>query len=259
MKNVAHPHMFPGVSSGAAVDIEPPEAVAKEAVATDADVGGIAATPALATAWANNFLPKKLTEIEETRHATRADEVIAYLRANGPSPAADLCRALGITSKAGITPFINRALKEGRIVRVDGKYTVGGEVGTKPATEPTPVPKAISHFEKATAIVAMRKQSRTKEAAAAKPPAAPSPAPAATPAPAPEPTPVPAPAPAPAPADVVATPAKPGRKPLLVVSIGQLQLLAWAGGGITIQTEDASIELEAIQTRALLVLAELHN
>ena len=189
MKNVAHPHMFPGVSSGAAVDIEPPEAVAKEAVATDADVGGISATPAPATAWANNFSPKKLAEVEETRHATRADEVIAYLRVHGPSPAADLCRALQITSKAGITPFINRAMKEGRIVRVDGKYTVGGEVGTKPAVEPTPVPKAISHFEKATAIVAMRKQSKTKEAPPAEPAATPTPAAAAAPAPKPTPGP----------------------------------------------------------------------
>ena len=255
MKNLAHPHMFPGASSDAPSDGAMPDTGVKEAVVTDADFGGIAATPAPATAWANPLLPKKLTEIEETRQATRADEVIAYLHAHGPSPAADLCRALGITSKAGITPFINRAMKEGRIVRVDGKYTVGGEMGTKPAIEPTPVPKAISHFEKATAIVAMRKQSKTKEAPPAEPAAAPTPAPAAAPAP----TPAPEPVPAPAPADVVVTPAKSGRKPLLVVSVGELQLLAWAGGGITIQTEDASIELEAIQTRALLVLAELHN
>lgn len=241
MKNLAHPNMFPGANSGTPAPTEGKPA--EKPIATDADAGGIAATPAPVTAWANPLLPKKLTGIDESRHTTRADEVIAYLRIHGPSPAADLCKALGITSKAGITPFISRAMKEGRIVRADGKYAIGGEVGTELRAEPTAVPEAISHFEKATAIVAMRKPPKPKEAA----PAEPSPAPA------------PAPTAAPAPVEVQAAPAKPGRKPLLVVSVGELQLLAWAGGGITIQTEDASIELEAIQTRALLVLAELHT
>jgi hypothetical protein len=253
VKNLAHPHMFPGASPDAPADGAVPKTVAKEAVVTDADVGGIAATPAPATAWANNFSPKKLSEVEETRQATRADEVIAYLRAHGPSPAADLCRALGITSKAGITPFINRAMKEGRIVRVDGKYAIGGEVSTESHAKPTPVPKAISHFEKATAIVAMRKAREPKEVAPEAPAPTPAPAPAAAPAPAP------AAAREIAPTEVAAKPAKPGRKPEFVLFVDAVQLLTWAEGGITIQAEDSTIELTPECARALLVLVELRK
>ena len=260
MKNLAHPHMFPGVSSDAVVDGALPETAPKEAVVTDADVGGIAATPAPATAWANPLLPKVLSELGDDHSAdsshriTWALRVADYLKNNGPSSSSALCAAFALDPAVGINPYVKSAIVKGVIVR-DGKlYALPDQlqapsadastVEQKPAPEPAKaLPKAISHFEKATAIVAMRKQIKTKEVAPAEP----------------TPVPTPAPAPAPAPAETPATPDKVGRKPLLVVSVGELQLLAWAGGGITIQTEDASIELEAIQTRALLVLAELHS
>lgn len=274
MKNLAHPQMFPGVSSGAPVDSELPAVVAREAVVTDADVGGVATTAPPTTAWANPLLPQKLTEIAESpdapvgRRVTWTARVVEHLKKHGPRTSGELCVAFDIDAATGINPYINTAVKNGLIVRIGKQYALPDQVpaqaGAASAVEKNPpaeavqeVPKAISHFEKATAIVAMRKQSKTKEAPPAEPGAAPTPTPAA--APAPEPSIATAPVPAPAPVDVVAAPAKPGRKPLQVVSVGELQLLAWAGGGITIQTEDASIELEAVQTRALLVLAELHT
>lgn len=255
MKNLAHPNMFPGASSGTP---SPDEAKpAEKPVVTDADVGGVAATPAPTTAWANPLLPKQLTEIAESpdapvgRRITWAVRVVDYLKKHGPTASGDLCAAFDIDAPTGIAPYIGAALKNGLIVRIGKQYALPEQapasmVEQKPAAKPTKaVPKAISHFEKATAIVAMRKQRNAKEAATAEPSPAPPPAPVPTA--------------APVVSEAPAVPAKTGRKPILVVSVGELQLLAWAGGGITIQTEDAAIELEAVQTRALLVLAELHT
>jgi len=126
------------------------------------------------------------------------------------------------------------------IVRDGHRYALPSNISTN-----TPVPRepeAKPPKEAAAAIVEMRKPR------------------AAKPAPEPEaaPSPTPAPAPTPEPAAKSVAPVH-GRKPEFVLFVGELQLLAWFRGGITIQAEESSIELTPEQTRALLVLAELRK
>jgi hypothetical protein len=239
MKNILHPNMFPaGAASSVAESAAP--------AVTDADVGGIAATPAPSDPWANplSALQKRGDKPYIPAGKTRVDQVITYLRQNGPSDGATLCKALGITSSGGISPFIANALKDGRIARVDGKYSIGSErpaasvASPVPAPAPPPAPDvaepkaelpAIAHFEATTAIVA-RKPKVTRPVA---------------------------PAPAPSPA---AEPTKPaGRKPEFVVFVGDIQLLSWPEGDITIQTEACTVDLKREQFRALTALVELRK
>jgi len=240
MKNVIHPNMFPvGAGAGTAA------ALASEApVATDADVGGIASTPSPADPWANpiSALQKRADKPYIPAGKTRADQAITYLRENGPCDGATLCKALGVNSHGGISPFIAKALKDGRIVRADGKYAVGGEAPADsvaaPALTAAPVTvaaetkselPAIAHFEAATAIVARKPKAQRR----------PSPAPSAA-------------------ADP--EPAKPtGRKPEFVVFVGDVQLLSWPEGDITIQTDSSAIELKPVHFRALMTLVELRK
>ncbi|MFM0270141.1 hypothetical protein PQQ59_06120 [Paraburkholderia aspalathi] len=258
VKNIGHPNMFPGAAA---------------AEAPDADIDGVAATPSPTSAWANPLAKLRPTAMPdgETKHATRADEAMAYLRIHGPSPAADLCKAMGITSKGGITPFINAALRDGRIVRNNGKYSIGGE----PAAQPKAPPVAVSHFEAASTIVAARKKAKPVAAQPEPEPVAPA-APANLPVPASEaaaaiaamrqpieaepkgqlkecePPPLPAPVP-------VSTATPTGRKPDFVVFVGDVQLLSWPDGDITIQTESSTVELKHHHFRALITLVELRK
>lgn len=261
MKDVHHPNWIPADAPEAAVAIG-----GGASVVTDADVGGItAAAPAPANPWANpvsafNRVATAPTVGETHKHATRADEAIAFLRRSGPSAPGELCKALGITSKGGVTPFINGALKDGRIVRIDGKYALPGESPAEKSCEPetstasaaptparaaaaiaamrqpqaeavpTPAPAAISHFEAATSIVAKRKQSASKPKNVETFPAEP-----------PRPSPPPMP------------------KPEFVIFVDHLQLLCWPDGAITIQTESSMVELKPQHFRALMTLVELRK
>ncbi|KFX64228.1 hypothetical protein KBK24_0121545 [Burkholderia sp. K24] len=265
VKNVSHPNMFPGAAVASAPDAQ---------IATDADVAGIAATPAPTSAWANPLsklrpaaTPAATPASPETKQATRADQAIAYLRTHGPSTPGDLCKAMGITSKGGVTPFINAALSDGRIVRNNGKYSLPGEAAAQPSAEPKATPAAVSHFEAASTIVAGRKKAK---AIAAHPEPAATAAPANLPVPASEAAaaiaamrqpaesePPPLPAHAPDPAVIPAAPS--GRKPDFVVFVGDVQLLSWPDGDITIQTENCTVDLDARHFRALLTLVELRN
>ncbi|WP_175054385.1 hypothetical protein [Paraburkholderia sediminicola] len=261
MKNVSHPNMFP--IAGESVAIAAAEAAPRQkAAVVETPVDDISAAPVPASAWANPLSKLRPTAAPgETKHATRADEAIAYLRIHGPSPAGDLCKAMGITSKGGITPFINAALRDGRIVRNNGKYSVGGEAVPKPDAEPKAAPEAISHFEATTAIVAGRKKAKPVAAnriitdeddaypehasASANLPVAASEAAAAIAA-------MRQPAPAPAPPVT-------GRKPEFVVFVGDIQLLSWPDGDITIQTESSTVDLTHQHFRALITLVELRG
>lgn len=261
VKNVSHPNMFP--IAGESVAIAAAEAAPRQkAAVAEAPADDVSAAPAPTSAWANPLSKLRPSAVpgEETKHTTRADEAIAYLRAHGPSSPGDLCKAMGITSKGGVTPFINGALKDGRIVRVDGKYSIGGEAAAKPDTEPKAAPEAIAHFEATTAIVAGRK--KAKSVAPANLPVAPSEAAAAiaamrqsaepeaeTPQAKDEPPPLPAPVP----------PTSTGRKPEFVVFVGDIQLLSWPDGDITIQTENSTVELSHQHFRALITLVELRG
>lgn len=128
MKAVAHQNLFPG-----AVD---PEADAK----SDGDTPTLHAAPSN-TPWSNPFphriaddeeplsapqmpLASKGPDIAATKKPTRTEQVIAYIREHGPATSAELCRALEIESKGGISPFITPAVASGRIIRVDGKYAL---------------------------------------------------------------------------------------------------------------------------------------
>lgn len=247
MKNLAHPNMFPGVNSGTSA---PEEAKAAEKpIVTDADVGGIAATPAPTTAWANPLLPKVLSELgdfpdpESGRRVTWAIRVIEHLKKHGPCSSGDLCTAFGLDAAVGINPYIKSAVAKGLIVRVGKQYALPPSpslVSTEAAVPRTHEQKPAADAAKA--IAAMRKTRVAK----------PTPEPEA----APSPTPTPAPAPTPEPAAKTPAPAS-GRKPVFVLFVGELQLLVWFGGGITIQAEDGTVELKPEQARALLVLVEL--
>ncbi|KPD17237.1 hypothetical protein ADM96_20195 [Burkholderia sp. ST111] len=175
VKNVSHPNMFPVAGESVAIAAAEAAPRQKPVAVEAAPVDNVTAAPAPASAWANPLSKLRATAAPgEARHATRADEAIAHIRIHGPSSAADLCKAMGITSKGGITPFINKALHDGRIVRANGKYSIGGEASTQTAAETKAPPEAISHFEATTAIIAGKKK--------AKPAAAPTePEPAATP------------------------------------------------------------------------------
>jgi hypothetical protein len=84
---------------------------------------------------------------------------------------------------------------------------------------------AIAHFEAATAIVARKPKAPRTAAQAADP-----------------------------------EPTKPvGRKPEFVVFVGDVQLLSWPDGDITIQTDSNAIELKPAHFRALMTLVELRK
>lgn len=240
MKNVFHPNMFP---VGAAAGEAP---VSEASAATDADVGGIDAAPAPVDPWANPIttLQKRGDKPYIPAGKTRADQAIRYLRENGPSEGGAICKALGITSSGGLSPFIAGALKDGRIVRADGKYSIGSAAPATAAEAPSPTPApvpavaeakadlpAIAHFEAATAIVA-RKPKAQRQAA---------------------PAPTPAPHGDPEPTKVT------GRKPEFVLFVGDVQLLSWPQGDITIQTDENTIELKPEHFRALMTLVELRK
>ncbi|WP_454871746.1 hypothetical protein [Paraburkholderia xenovorans] len=224
MKNVGHPNMFPRAAE--------PEAAAADAV-TDADVGGIERAPAPTNPWANPLSGLQKATIDtlpETKRLTRADEVIAYLKEHGPAGSAVICQALGISNKGGISPFIQGALHDGRIVRDGGKYCVGSQVAAKPKAEVNTAPVAVSHFEAASAIVAMRKKPAAKAAEAP-------PSPADPPKPSPELT----------------------REPDFTISIDDVSLVSWPNGGISIRTESGAVDLRPEHFRALIALVELRK
>lgn len=221
MKNVPHPNMFPRAAgeSSALVDETNPEVIV-----TDADVGGVAPP---VNPWAN---PSKLTAFKPAepeqagKKLTNAERVIAYLREHGPSAGAPIATALHMgEGGAGIQPFISKAIKDGLIVKHGrGVYALPGQ----------PLPEQ------------------------------PEPAPARAKAPVEKPKKVDAPPEvivAPAPSPTQSTPPAEGRKPDFVIFVGDVQLLAWPWGGISIQHEDHTIKLDVAQTRALLVLAELRT
>lgn len=267
MKNVPHPSWVPA---------DAPEAVgaiAGEApVVTDADVGGIAATPAPANPWANpisafNRTISASTDEKKPKHATRADEAVAFLRTHGPTAPRELAKAMDITSKGGVSPFIQSALKDQRIVRVDGKYALpGAEASTEKSCEPQTVVKAAapSVSEAAAAIAAMRQPSAKATAAEPKPaelaPAAISHFEAATAIVAKRKPRAAPPTPPEVPAAAATEPTKAaGRKPEFVVFADDIQFLSWPNGDITLQTEACSVDLGPQHFRALMALAEMRK
>ncbi|KPD17236.1 hypothetical protein ADM96_20190 [Burkholderia sp. ST111] len=50
-----------------------------------------------------------------------------------------------------------------------------------------------------------------------------------------------------------------GRKPDFVVFVGDIQLLSWPDGDITIQTESSTVDLKHHHFRALITLVELRK
>lgn len=135
MTSTPHPNMFPG--AGETVAIGQPEDEAPKAATAVVDVADHA--EAAASAWANPAErlrravgtapaaePKAPEKSKEPR-LSHSEKAIAHLRANGPSTAAELSAALGITSRGGITPFIGPALKHGDIVRDGRHYALPGQ------------------------------------------------------------------------------------------------------------------------------------
>jgi hypothetical protein len=219
VKNIAHPNMFPGVSAAN----EPESASAEQApIVTDADVAGITAS---ASAWAN---PSKLTvfrPVEPDQAGKKLkwpERVIAYLREHGPSTGSMIMTALHMGKRGqGIHPFISKAINDGLIVK-HGR-SVYALPGQEVLESPEPAPKAplVPKAPKAEKLMAT------------------------------------------APADAKSEDAPrvdiEGRKPDFVIFVAGLQLLAWPSGGVSIQHEDLTVELDPAQTRALLVLAELQT
>lgn len=280
MKNVAHPNMFPTAGESVAIASAEPTARQKPVV-TDADVGGIEAAPAPSSAWSNPLFKGESSGGEQSGKPLRwADRVIAYVTQHGPTSSHDLCVAFGLNPAAGINPYVSKAVADGRLARDRGIYSLpaasSGAAGAAPSANAAPA--AVSHFEAATAIVGGRKKAKSaaahpgsepaaaaalanlpvsaNEAAAAiaamRQPAETEPEPSSTQG---EPPPLPICAPGPA-----VTPSAPnGRKPDFVVFVGDVQLLSWPDGDITIQTENCTVDRDARHFRALLTLVELRN
>lgn len=162
MGTAMHPNLFPGA---AAVTVE-----AHDDANSAADHAASRQSP-----WSNSFARRTADESASAKSATaegappatagvekkptRAQQVIAHLRESGPSTSAELCRALGISNKGGIGPFIGTALQNGQIIRIDGKYTLpaapGSEIAEVPAAplhqperktkqSPAPAPREVA-------------------------------------------------------------------------------------------------------------------
>lgn len=145
----AHPNLFPGIS--APIDGTQPTAD------SPSDAGAAVAGP-----WSNSFThringedepaadasPSESTEAPAKR-MTRTEQVLAHLRAHGPSTSGELCRALGIDNKGGIGPFIVPAVRSGRIVRAGGKYGLpDGAEPTQSAATPIITAKPVERKAK---------------------------------------------------------------------------------------------------------------
>lgn len=60
-------------------------------------------------------------------NASWGDKVVAYLRERGPARSDEICKAIGLESVSGVTPFIRARLKHGQIVRDGRRFALAGD------------------------------------------------------------------------------------------------------------------------------------
>jgi hypothetical protein len=247
MKNVPHPSWIPAPA---------PEAV--DAIGSDgpggaeADASETAVASAPADPWANPVsafrrpADKQISAPGTPRlHKTRADEAIAYLLEHGPSDGSALCKAMNITSKGGVSPFIQNALKAGRIIRADGKYMLGKDVAATPANvQPSAAKDAAS------AIAAMRRESAPSTSIGVSHPAAES---------AVERVPAAAIAPPNDASQISDVDIPHARTPVFTLTVSDAMLLSWPDGAVTVQRAGSFVELTPVQSKLFCMLAELRK
>ncbi|MFD1557052.1 hypothetical protein ACFSHT_15735 [Paraburkholderia silviterrae] len=226
MSGVAHPNMFPvageSVAIEASADAEPDQTAEQPAE-----------PPRPADPWANPVgrlqraaAPK--AEEPKAKRQTRADQVVEFLSANGPTGSKQLCMALGLSTSAGITPLIDAALKTGRIVRVNHLYMLPDQ-RPKNEIQKEPEPASLELKAEAPASPAMARGITTQVTETA-PPAA---------------------------ETARATPK--ARTPEFTISAGDALLIAWPDGGVTVQRGGTFVELTPIAVRLLRAFIELRT
>lgn len=239
MSDVAHPNMFPGAGESVAIAARDDEKLSPNA---DQDAG---ATSGPTSPWANPLCKLKATDAPKDAPApaagpkekpqTRAEQVIEYLRANGPTGSKQLCIALGLSTSAGIMPLIDTALKAGRIVRVNHLYML---------PEQRPVSDVRTDAAPST--------SDLKAEADASPTVGRAPEPASTREAGPAPAVMENAVPAIEPPRIA--PAQ--RKPDFTLAIDQAMLTVWPDGRVTVRADGVFVELTPQQAKPLRILVE---
>lgn len=209
----AQPNMFPGAGEAVAI------------ASVDGAKPIVNGTPAPETAapsspWANPVERlhsaagiKPAEPARKEKRLSRSEQAIAYLRENGPSTSKQLLTALGIESKAGITPFIEPGLRRGEIVKDGNHYALPCQlVGHLPASEPEPASAPPETHVAPEAPVPVEEQIKTD-----------------------------------APAPTIA----PVRKPDFTLSADETLVIAWPDGSVTVQRGGVFVELTPNEARLL--------
>ncbi|MHB9833866.1 hypothetical protein Q8F57_003405 [Paraburkholderia terrae] len=210
----------PNMFPGVAAADAPESASAEQApVVTDADVGGIAAP---STAWAN---PSKLTGFKPAEQDQAGkklkwpERVIAYLLEHGPSTGSVIMTALHMGKRGQGIHPFISKAINDGLIVKHGR-SIYALPGQEVPETPEPTSKASPAPQAEKPKAVPPSGEKSKDAPRV---------------------------------DIE------GRKPDFVIFVAGLQLLAWPSGGVSIQHEDLTVELDPAQTRALLVLAELQT
>ncbi|POR52795.1 hypothetical protein B0G62_10492 [Paraburkholderia eburnea] len=207
MSDVAHPNMWP--VAGESVVMNP---VDEKKAASAPDTNPETAAPS--SPWANPIgrLQGKDESASKARRQTRTEQVIEFLRSNGPTGGARICAALGLAVGAGLTPYISTAIGEGRILRQGRIY-------------------CLPEHAEANAALAQQAPAQMPEERAV---------------------------PTAEPIDQPGVP-QPGRQPDFSLSSGEVLLIGWPDGGVTVQRGGVFIELTAHETKLFRVFVELRS
>jgi len=162
--------------------------------------------PTLAFPTAPGARTFQAPEMRDTapKPGTKVDRAVAYLRANGTGTIEQLSEFLDI-KRESVSAYLQVALKDGRIARENGVFTLGD--GKPALPTPTPAPKAKS--------------------------------------------------PPPTPAARATKVAGNDAKVAASLCVGDLQLIEWATGNLTIRANDNVVDLDALQADALRMFIKL--
>ncbi|MEI5996792.1 MarR family transcriptional regulator [Paraburkholderia bengalensis] len=163
-------------------------------------------SPFPTSAFSRAIVAPEMREEAPAPKGTKIERAIAFIRDNGPATLEQLGKHLDV-KRESVSAHLQNAIKDGRLVRADGKFTLGDG---KPPVEAkaAPVPKA------------------EKKAAAESAPRAPK---------------------------VAGNDAKVAAS----LCIGDLQIIGWATGNLTIRANDNVVDLNAPQLAALRAFLEL--
>lgn len=244
MKNVPHPHMFPGAGENAAIAVADGDEARAEASGKAAD----SEPPLPASPWANPMLKRATTDALAKPEAKRtvptiAERVIELLRRRGPMKTKDIVTALDLNvGGAGLVPYIEPAKKRGELLQIE-RGVWGLPIHAQDAA------KAKPQTEKRVAP-----EPRPPKEEPVKEPAAAAPAAQEQPALAPEPA-----TEVVAPVARAAEPPRPQRIPDFQLTVGTAMLVCWPDGAVTLQRGGLFVELTESEARLLRMYVALRE